>query len=371
MESDRRMKVGFSSVILPFPTSLEMAGYILRKGVSIGCNDPLELFCVYLSNDETEVALVVFDLLSVPEKLPKQVSGVNLIPIATHTHSAPKPNLVAEIIESCTEECLIEAKKKATEIEEIVVRKGEISGVCDLRNKPGSEQIPIPLSHIHFKTRMERFSILLFPCHPTVLGPENLLYSADLPGSIRRKLSLKEGCPVLFMNSCCGNVSTHKTRQNRSFAEIERLTEIFTDRLHLEEVYRVTHPRYLVLKNVEFVVNCVTKNLSSLSLSDRDIPGVMLARQREVLPKTEKVRISLLAIGSLKFVFVPFELFIEFCTQHMFAEKQVFIVCYANSAASYVVPKDVHSGYEWLASPYSDETEERLLRLIDRELLNL
>lgn len=175
----------------------------------------------------------------------------------------------------------------------------------------------------------------------------------------------------MFMNSCCGNVSTHKTRQNRSFAEIERLTEIFTDRLHLEEVYRVTHPRYLVLKNEEFVVNCVTKNLSSLSLSDRDIPGVMLARQREVLPKTEKVRISLLAIGSLKFVFVPFELFIEFCTQHMFAEKQVFIVCYANSAASYVVPKDVHSGYEWLASPYSDETEERLLRLIDRELLNL
>ncbi|MGJ8455510.1 hypothetical protein ACSFC1_09430 [Pseudothermotoga sp. U03pept] len=362
------MKVGFSSVILSFPTGLEMAGYVLRKGVSIGCHDPLELFCVYLSDDEIEVALVVFDLLSVPERLPNQVNGVNLIPIATHTHSAPKPNLVAEIIESCTKESLIEAKKKATEIEEIVVRKGKISGVCDLRNKPGSEQIPV--NHIHFRTAMESFSILLFSCHPTVLGPENLLYSADLAGGIRRKLSLREGRPVLFMNSCCGNVSTHRTRRNRSFAEIERLTEIFTDHLHLEEAYRIPYPRSLVLKNVDFVVNFVTKNLSNLSLNDRDTPGAMLARQRGVLPTTEKVRISFLTIESLKFVFVPFELFIEFSTQQVFAEKPVFIVCYANSAASYVVPKDVHSGYEWVVSPYSDETEERLLGLIDRELFN-
>lgn len=76
-------------------------------------------------------------------------------------------------------------------------------------------------------------------------------------------------------------------------------------------------------------------------------------------------------IDSLKFIFVPFELFFGFCNLVSSIAKFAFIVCYANSPASYVVPKSVKSGYEWFASPYADNTEDKLLSLISYELMCL
>jgi hypothetical protein len=366
---DHMIKVGISSMDLSFPKGLEMAGYILRKGVSAGYHDPLQLFCIYLNKNETEMAILVFDLLTVPKTFPKQIDNIKLIPIATHTHSGPKPSLVKDILESSAREALVKAKQNSANLNKLVVKQSEVSGICDFRDKQDSTTVPANL--IEFETARQRFSITLFPCHPTILGPENLLYSSDIAGAIRRKLQMKDGYPVVFLNSCCGDLSTHKTRKERSFAEIERLSDIFLEQYTPYVVYQTCVPEKFSLKEIEFEIENVEKNIEETSLNERDLPGVMLLKQRGQLPKKEKITISFLVIDSLKFIFVPFELFFGFCNLVSSIAKFTFIVCYANSPASYVVPKSVKSGYEWFASPYAEDTEDKLLSLISCELMCL
>ncbi|HBJ81688.1 hypothetical protein [Pseudothermotoga sp.] len=366
---DHMIKVGISSMDLSFPKGLEMAGYILRKGVSAGYHDPLQLFCIYLNKNETEIAILIFDLLTVPKAFPKQIDCIRLIPVATHTHSGPKPSLVKDILESSAREALVKAKQNSANLNELIVKQSEISGICDFRNKQNSTKVPANL--IEFKTVRQRFSITLFSCHPTVLGPENLLYSSDIAGAIRRKLQMKDGYPVVFLNSCCGDLSTHKTRKERSFAEIERLSDIFLEQYTPYVVYQTCVPERLSMKEIDFEVESVEKDIGGVSLNKRDLPGVMLLEQRGRLSKRERTTISFLMIDSLKFIFVPFELFFGFCNLVSSIAKFAFIVCYANSPASYVVPKNVKSGYEWLASPYADNTEDKLLSLISYELMCL
>ncbi|HOK83869.1 MAG TPA: hypothetical protein PLP64_06540 [Pseudothermotoga sp.] len=362
------MKVGLFETNLSFPTGLSMAGYVQRNGISTGYHDPLKIFCIYLCEDEKEVAILVFDLLTIPENFPRKIENTELIPVATHTHSGPKPDLVRDILESYAEKALLGAKQSASDLIKVTVRRFAVSDVCDFRDKPESSAIPARL--IEFETVERLFSILLFPCHPTVLGPENLLYSSDLIGSIREKLRTTLNHPVVFLNSCCGNISTHRTRRDRSFSEVERLSDLFLDQFSPVTVCQILKPEGLLIVEREFEVRFVQKNINELMLDERDLPGALLLKKRINSPKNSRVRISFLKMNSLKFVFVPFELFFEFL-RLIPLDAPVFVVCYANSPASYVVPKSVKSGYEWLASPYSDDTEMNLLALVSDELKKL
>lgn len=366
---DHSMEIGISSVDLPFPEKLEMAGYILRKEASIGYHDPLQLFCIYLNEDQIETAILVFDLLTVPKKFPRQIDGIKLIPVATHIHSGPKPDCVCDIIEFSAREALMKAKQNSSNLNKLTIKQFEVSNVCDFRNRQDSTTIPANL--IEFETIKQRFSIVLFPCHPTVLGPENLLYSSDIIGAIRRKLEMKFDQPFVFLNSCCGDLSTHRTRKERSFTEIERLAGIFLKQCIPYILYQKSAPWGLSVKEIELEVEYVQKNVEESSLNERDIPGMMLIKQRGKLPEREEFIISFLVIDHLKLFFVPFELFFEFCNVISSIDKLAFVICYANSPASYVVPKSVKTGYEWLASPYVDNTEDKLLSLMSNELIHL
>lgn len=61
--------------------------------------------------------------------------------------------------------------------------------------------------------------LLDYACHPTVLGADNLRWSADWPGATRRAL----GVPVGFLQGAAGDVSPRFTRLGRDTAEVDRL----------------------------------------------------------------------------------------------------------------------------------------------------
>jgi hypothetical protein len=75
-----------------------------------------------------------------------------------------------------------------------------------------------------------------YACHPVVLGPDNLLVSADYPYYLRETLSsLYPGALVVFANGAAGNINTgHQARASingtsgnkRTFAEAQRLGRI-------------------------------------------------------------------------------------------------------------------------------------------------
>lgn len=49
--------------------------------------------------------------------------------------------------------------------------------------------------------------VMHFAVHGTCLGDDNLRFSADVPGAIRRAVRERVGCPVLFLNGCEGDVA--------------------------------------------------------------------------------------------------------------------------------------------------------------------
>lgn len=71
-----------------------------------------------------------------------------------------------------------------------------------------------------------------YPCHPVVLGPDNLLWTADYPDVVRAVMEAAEpGCTCLFLTGCCGELNTgHSARDSmtlggsadRTFAAAER-----------------------------------------------------------------------------------------------------------------------------------------------------
>src|SRR5262249_9074124 len=59
------------------------------------------------------------------------------------------------------------------------------------------------------------------PIHPTMMGPSNLLLSADLPGAIERSFYDQSGVPAVFFNGAEGDVSPMGPRGD--FREVDRL----------------------------------------------------------------------------------------------------------------------------------------------------
>jgi hypothetical protein len=66
--------------------------------------------------------------------------------------------------------------------------------------------------------------VMNYGCHPTVLGYQNLLLSADYPGAARSTLrQIYPDTVFLYTNGASGDVSTRFTRRDQSFAEVERM----------------------------------------------------------------------------------------------------------------------------------------------------
>jgi hypothetical protein len=77
--------------------------------------------------------------------------------------------------------------------------------------------------------------VLNYTCHPTVLGPKNLLYTADYPFYTNRQVSQTTGLSperVLFTQGACGNINAGHTAKSsmtsaglslRTYEEAEKL----------------------------------------------------------------------------------------------------------------------------------------------------
>ena len=347
------LRVGYSRIKLDFPLGIEMAGYAARKGKSIGWLDPLEGFSILLNDS---VVIIVFDLLGIPEDFPSRISDLRVIPVATHTHSAPKPSKVLDILIEASEVLIRDSWKNAQEVSELILREYSSEGICDLRNS--DESTTLRVAEMDFR----EFSLVVFPCHPTVLGPENLLYSADLHGAIRRKLKEEWKKEVVMVNSCCGDVSTHRTRRERTPKELKRLSEEFVRGL------RPTGEKRISLNALKFLerslrLEVVEKEIREEELDERSKDAVPLVMRRK--KDKRNLRMCALKLGDLNVMFFPFELFYGTCETLPYE-----VVCYSCGYGSYLVPEGT-TGYEWLASPYGYDALDEVLKVADEMIREL
>jgi neutral ceramidase len=215
------MKIGTARVDITPPLGCLMAGFESRTTGATGVHDPLHARVLVAEGaDETTVALVVAELLQVEQGVQDLVAGQVLrstgIPrerlqlVGTHTHSGPvvEPGspierMIVERIAGAVADAF-STRREAT----IAVGVGTVTGIGANR-RPAGGPVDDRVTVVRFddETGQPLATLVNYGCHPTTLGPNNTLYSADYPGVLCRELEQAFGGLVVFTTGPQGDVN--------------------------------------------------------------------------------------------------------------------------------------------------------------------
>lgn len=249
------MRAGWHSGEITPPIPCGMGGYAARTGPAEGVHDPLCVRSVVLEAGGERVALVTCDILNFDRPMVVQVReqagkllGIppdRIMLLASHTHAGPAPHGWAARMASpqhpgaasahasppgyldwLSLQLVSSLAQAAARLEEVEAAGGvaPVAGLGGNRTDPFLPYDPT-LRLLALEAGGDLQAVLLnYGCHPTVLGAENRLISADWPGAAVSALarSLGGGAWVGFAQGCAGDVSPRFTRREQSFAEVER-----------------------------------------------------------------------------------------------------------------------------------------------------
>jgi hypothetical protein len=222
-----------------------MGGYIERVGPAIGMHDPLFVKAAAFRHGEAATVLLSIDILYVSHEWTQELksaiyskTGVppdNILVAGTHTHSGPavfspmsgEKDQIAAYETGLMRNCIEAAGEALAAAEPARLRAGALAveGVGGNRRDPdasGSTMLSV------IRVENTRGGVLghlaSFACHPTVMGPANLDYSADLFGATASEVEKEyDGSACLMFSGAAGNMSTRFVRREQTWVELERL----------------------------------------------------------------------------------------------------------------------------------------------------
>lgn len=431
------IRAGISRVDITPPVGVDLAGYAARETGSTGIHDRLFARAIVLDDGRTRAALITCDLMGLDtvdvgevRLAAEKAAGVpaeNIMVAASHTHSAPatmqtngigmvdagwlkvlKGKMVQSVVkaEGALSSVLVGAGKGVTTIG--VNRGGVIpEGSIDLLPDPlGTvDRELLTVSFTAVGERMPRAVLFNCGCHPTVLGADNRLISADYPGEAARFIegTIGAGSLALFTAGGAANVDP---AERGSFEHVQRAGE----RLGAEAV------RVALSGSVETATDLAVRR-KCVSLPFAHIPcveecGALITKYSAMLQRAGKgsvegkiaeacldwarnlkkrlqtgsvpsaltAEIQGLSIGRISLVAVPAEVFAEtaMAIKQQFQSLHTLVVGYANGNLGYLAPGseilkggyEVREGYKYydLPSPYRSEAEENVIAAASRLL---
>lgn len=226
------LKAGFSKVCISPPIGAPLAGFAARAGVSEGIHDDLYARSLVLSNEKAAFALVSVDLLALPSDFVKRVrvrierkTGISADAVmiaSTHTHAGPVTIRTffnpEETVDCAYMDLLAEAVEESitnawrTQFPARVgVGAAEVDGVGVNRRSPDQRPIDeqIGIIKVDDSNGRTRAVLMNYSCHPTVLGPDNLLVTGDFPNFAVQQIERNIGPDgfAMFVNGTQGNIS--------------------------------------------------------------------------------------------------------------------------------------------------------------------
>jgi hypothetical protein len=265
--SDAPLRVAAATVDLTPPPGLPLGGYLLRQGkVASGTHDPLEASLVWVRDrNGGEVLWIGIDALCVDEELAGLIAGAvaeasgcaadAVLVCASHTHSSAAgwvqglgpmlpesadPQLRQRLVDQLADAArplsrgLVQAWP--------VLAEGSAPGMEGNRNDPrGPHDSSVGVLALAAGDGAIVATVVDYASHGTVLGHDNLAWSADWPGATRRSLAgallglrpfgsrLVEGsstarpAAVTFLQGAAGDASPRFVRRGQTFEEVDRL----------------------------------------------------------------------------------------------------------------------------------------------------
>ena len=236
------------------PVGMLMSGYASRKTPAEGVHDELHTVVVYLTDGETEAALITTDIIGINAEGTARVreactasSGVpaeNILVAFSHTHGGPQTDLrrtdsvdelkkaYGTVLVHKIAGALFEAKTNA-----VPVRVGYGRQDCSFamnrreRKPDGTTILGVnpegPTTPFTDVIRMDRLDtgeplsvVFSYASHGTTMGGDNLLYTADYPGKAKHFVDKQFPTALsAFMAGCSGDINPHPRGE---FHHVER-----------------------------------------------------------------------------------------------------------------------------------------------------
>ena len=228
-----------------------MGGYSDRKGNATGTHDPLFATVLVVESGGNTVALVTCDLRSFVStrvgEIAKQRYGINSTIISvSHTHSGPLTWEARTPWYAEAEDKMVDAIGKAhaamfpASIEAVsghiylgFNRRKVVDGRATMwwRN---AEKLPshpldptVNVVVVKDGAGKTRAVLVNYACHPSVLGPDNLEYSADYPGAMKHYVEEQiAGAMCLFVQGGAGDINPYRDKEPVSGEGFQAVTEM-------------------------------------------------------------------------------------------------------------------------------------------------
>lgn len=238
------MLLGCHAGVITPPLPVPMGGYGARSGPAEGVHDDLFVRTLVFQDGPSSFVLMTADLLAFSRDLTARVRAAvtaateippeRVMVAASHTHAGPTiggslfgppPEAYLHWLPAALAGSAYQAARRLGPVE-LAAATGQVSGLGTNRTDPA---LPLDdsarlLAAAAPDGRLQAV-LLQYACHPTVLGPEHRLISADWPGAAVGGLGrfLGPGPWVGFVQGAAGDVSTRFLRRRQDFAEAERL----------------------------------------------------------------------------------------------------------------------------------------------------
>lgn len=346
-----------------------LGGFADRAGETTGVLDDLELNLVVLSAPgHGTLTWVGIDALAVKPELRRVVveavaaaTGCDpdtVVVTASHTHAAPSgwvgqilPSLPAPVDHQLLAELAdairtMPLRHTEVRLETVTAR---VDGVGANRARRDGSFDPSARCLLAREPDGTPAALLYdFACHPTVLGPDNHLVSADWVGAARAALRRRLGTtlPVVFAQGCAGDVSTRHHRLGRAPDEVDRLGSLVAEQL----LAALVQAAPLTGTEIRLVRDTVT------------LPS------RWAAPVTESMPISAITVGSHRWLTVPGEIVASFGLDLTPGFPDTRLISCADGYAGYFADPAGHAArsYESDASPLTAADTLELIRRVTR-----
>ncbi len=246
------LTVGYGQVDITPPLGVEMPGYFSgRKATAV--QDPLLAKALVLSKNDTTLAIVAIDLISIKAPVVDEIredverrTGIpkdHVFVHATHTHTGADVSEIKDKLPGEVAEAVEKALKQRVSENRVTYGKAEEDSVAfirrylmkdgTVRTNPGraNPDIVRPIGEIDPTVHVLAFNdaktmLVSYGLHPDCVGGTKL--TADYPYHLTEALreAVGDDWNVLYLNACCGNVNhinVNNPDQRSSYEESRRI----------------------------------------------------------------------------------------------------------------------------------------------------
>jgi neutral ceramidase len=399
-----QFRAGVAKADLNPPTGIPMAGYSVRY--SKGTLDPVEARALAISDGSRTVALVTLDLCytfdpPVMDEIRSAVRGSvdEVIFAASHTHSGPTYAASPEAVKHAIPRIAGAIQAAARSMTPARIGNGwgqtyigfnrrylEPDGAIEMfwRNETKiSTTFPVDptvgVIRIDHLNGSPMAVLVNYACHPVVLGPENLDYSADYPGEMRRFIEQQIGGMAFFLQGAAGDINPYfdKTTLIEDAVELMKQTgrKLGAEAVRVARSIQTTAPAQPRILTKTVIVEARNRwNLDKLRpllephYHMEPLRAARLIADPMQLPQTTLlIRMGGAADQDLAFAGLPGEPFVEFQTQLRSRSplSNSFLIGYTNGYFAYLptIAAATRGGYgaDSTVNPTEVGTGERLV----------